>query len=120
MKFLGHIISEGRAAPLPDKIRAVEQFPTPKTKKELQTFLGLAGYYRKFIPGFSSIAVPLYDLLAARTLWRWENDQELAFKHLKMSLCKEPVVLALPRSEGEFELCTDASDVGLGAGLSQN
>ena len=120
VKFLGHVISEGQAAPMPDKVGSIEEFPTPKTKKQLQTFLGLAGYYRRFMPSFSSVAVPLYDLLRTKAQWAWNNLHESAFKKLKSLLTKEPVVLALPRTDQEFELFTDASDVGLGAVLSQN
>ena len=120
VKFLGHMISEGRAAPLPDKVAAIKDFPTPNTKKQLQTFLGLAGYYRRYIPGFSSIAVPLYDLLRTGAEWQWGALQESAFSQLRVFLTEEPVVLALPKSDQEFELFTDASDVGLGAVLSQN
>ena len=120
VKFLGHLISSGRASPLPDKVKSIEEFPPPKTKKQLQTFLGLAGYYRRFIPAFSTIAVPLYDLLQAKSRWKWEGQEEKAFNLLKSSLCQEPIVLALPNSDTEFEVHTDASDVGLGAVLSQD
>ena len=119
VKFLGHLISSGCTAPLPDKVKSIEEFPPPKTKKQLQTFLGLAGFYRRFIPEFSTVAAPLYDLLQAKAYWKWEDPEDKAFNLLKDSLRKEPIVLALPDSETEFELYTDASDVGLGAVLSQ-
>ena len=119
VRFLGHLISAGSASPLPDKVKSIEDFPIPQTRKQLQTFLGLAGFYRRFISSFSSIAVPLYDLLKTKARWKWEGPEDRAFKLLKESLCKEPVVLALPNSNDEFELETDASDVGIGAVLSQ-
>ena len=119
VKFLGRLNSAGSPSPLPYKVKSIQDFPPPQTRKHLQTFLGLAGFYRRFIPSFSSIAVPLYDLLITKARWRWGESEERAFNLLKESLCKEPVVLALPNSDDEFELQTDASDVGIGAVLSQ-
>ena len=75
--------------------------------------------YRRFIPGFSSIASPLYDLLRGGASWRWEGPQHAAFDRMKELLCSEPIVLALPNDEDEFEVATDASNVGIGAVLSQ-
>ena len=100
-------------------MKSIEEFPAPKTRKQLHTFLGMAGFYRRFIPEFSSIATPLYDLLRTGALWLWEGPQDTAFRQLKRLLCEEPVVLALPNTGDEFEVSTDASDVGIGAVLSQ-
>ena len=61
--YLGHVVGQGNVKPIKAKVEAIEKFPTPKTKKELQRFLGMAGYYRKFCPNFSEIASPLTNLL---------------------------------------------------------
>ena len=119
VKFLGHIVSEEGVACDPDKIAAVQSCPTPKDRTEMRHFLGLASYYRRFIPNFSTIAAPLNALTCTNVTFSWSQDCEVAFNQLKTLLTSAPV-LSFPRADGgEFVLDTDASNVGIGAVLSQ-
>lgn len=81
--YLGHIISQDGVKPDPTKIEAVHNFPIPRNQKNIKQFLGLAGYYHKFIPNFSKIAKPLTDLLKKNKSFDWTNLQTKAFDHLK-------------------------------------
>ena len=80
---LGHIVSEDGIATDPSKVGKVAQWPTPSTAKEVQQFLGLAGYYRRFIQNFSAIAKPLHKLTERTSNFNWTNDCETSFKQLK-------------------------------------
>lgn len=106
----------------PEKVKAVETWPVPQNVKELQSFLGLASYYRKFILGFSFIAEPLYQLCRKTASFSWQQEQQSAFEELKGRLVSAPV-LAYPNfsaEAGSFILDTDASQYqGIGAVLSQ-
>lgn len=117
---LGHMISEDGVSPLPSKTEAVKQIPVPKTVTEVRSFLGLSGYYRRFIKNYATISAPLTKLTTKTSTkqFNWTTDCENAFTHLKTSLCKSPV-LVHPKFDREFLLQTDASDIGLGAVLSQ-
>lgn len=117
--YLGHIITEQGVKPCPEKIAAVLNFSTPKSPKEIKSFLGLAGYYRKFIPNFSKITLPLVKLLRKNVNYEWTSLQQSAFENLKLLLCSEPV-LQYPDFTKEFYLTTDASNYAIGAVLSQN
>ena len=86
--------------------------------EELRSFLGLAGYYRRFIPRFATIASPLTELTKKGVKFVWTENTESAFQHLKTCLCSAPI-LAYPNFDKPFILQTDASDVGLGAVLTQ-
>ena len=105
----------------PEKVKTVKTWPVPVNVKELQSFLGLAGYYRKFI-GFSSIAEPLYTLCRKNIPFSWQQEQQAAFEELKDRLVSAPV-LAYPDfspAAGSFILDTDPSQyLGIGAVLSQ-
>ena len=118
--YLGHMISEDGVSPLPSKIEAIKQIPVPKTVKEVRSFLGLSGYYRRFIKNYATISAPLTKLTTktCTTQFNWTADCENAFTLLKTCLCKSPV-LVHPKFDREFLLQTDASDIGLGAILSQ-
>ena len=119
--YLGHVVGEGRVEPATCKVQAILDFPGPlQTKKSVRAFLGLAGYYRRFIPNFATIAVPLSDLTKASlpNKVKWTPDCEKAFIMLKKALMDKPV-LRNPDFQRPFTLQTDASDVGLGAVLSQ-
>jgi len=96
----------------------VKDFPRPKTVKQLKSFLGLIGYYRKFIPQFSKIANPLHKLLKKDVKYVWEENQEITFHILKQKLVSQPI-LQYPDYSREFILTTDASNDGAGAVLSQ-
>jgi len=118
VKYLGHIVSSEGVTTDPEKIAAVREWPIPHTKKQLRSFLGFSSYYRKFIKGFSSLAKPLYTLTENKNKFIWEDKCQDAFDELKRVLSSSPV-LSFPREEGEFILDTDASNIGIGAVLSQ-
>lgn len=98
---------------------AVRDWPTPCSLSELRSFLGLCSYYRRFIPGFADVAAPLHALQRKHVVFRWTSEQEDAFNQLKERLVSAPV-LGMPNNTGTFYLDTDASDVGVGAVLSQD
>lgn len=102
----------------PSKIDAVHQWPQPQNIKDLRRFLGLAGYYRKFVGNFAVLARPLTNLLKKGTLFVWTPDHQAAFEALKSSLVSAPV-LALPNFSKPFHIQTDAYDSGVGAVLLQ-
>lgn len=118
--YLGHIIGEGKIRPDPEKVKAVMEYPEPKTKKDLRAFLGLVGYYRRFIPNFATITVPLTNLTRKShpNQVTWTSDCEKAFQELKTAMVQATVLKVADPSK-PFMLQTDASEVGLGAVLSQ-
>jgi len=116
--FFGHKISERGVEPDARKIESVKNFPTPKTVKQLKTFVGLVGYYRKFIPQFSKIAAPLHKLIKKDAKYVWEESHDVAFHTLKQKLTSPPI-LQYPDFSREFIVTTDASNDGAGAVLSQ-
>ncbi|XP_078240057.1 uncharacterized protein LOC144586137 [Pogona vitticeps] len=120
IKYLGHMVGGGVIKPLEAKIEAVRDWPRPNTKKKVKSFLGLVGYYRKFIPRFSEIAAPLTDLTrkTAEDRIPWTSDCEAAFQRLKEALINYPVLRA-PDFDREFIIYTDASNSGVGAVLCQ-
>ncbi len=85
----------------PIKVAGVTEWPTPKTKKELQSFLGFANYYRRFIKDFSHIAHPLHRL-TGNDEWEWKEEQQAAFEALKRAITEAPV-LRMPRDEGQYK-----------------
>ena len=119
MEYLGHVITKDGVKPNPEKLSAVQNFKQFKTVKDVQSFLGLAGYYRKFIKNFSSISRPLTKLTQKETIFDWTLNCEKAFYDLKNALISAPV-LRFPNFKEQFTLITDASNQGLGAVLSQN
>ncbi|XP_071491788.1 uncharacterized protein [Diadema antillarum] len=120
LDFLGHHVGRGTAQPNQDKIAQIQQATRPETKKQLRSFLGLAGYYRRFVPNYAAIAVPLTDLTkkGEPNLIRWGEPQDKAFNTLKLKLSSQPI-LHLPDVNRTFTLRTDASDTGIGAMLLQ-
>ncbi|XP_078240664.1 uncharacterized protein LOC144586383 [Pogona vitticeps] len=120
IKDLGHIVGGGVIKPLEAKIEAVRDWPRPNTKRKVKSFLGLVGYYRKFIPRFSELAAPLTDLTRKKADDRipWTSDCEEAFQRLKQALINYPVLRA-PDFDREFIIYTDASNSGVGAVLCQ-
>lgn len=116
--YLGHIVTSEGVKPDPSKLKAVKDFPRPRNAKEVRGFLGLAGYYRRYIPYFADIAKPLTQLVGKSATFNWGKEQEDAFSILKTALCSESV-LVYPDFRDPFILATDASNVALGAVLSQ-
>ena len=118
--YLGHIVGNGQVRPEKGKFAAVEAFPVPKTKKDVRAFLGLTGYYRKFIPKYATLAAPLTELTKKQqpNCLVWNAECAEAFEALKRHLCTSPV-LKCPDFECPFVLLTDASNWGVGAVLSQ-
>lgn len=128
VNYLGHVITEGGVSPDPEKLRAVEAWSAPQNSTQLRAFLGLAGYYRRFIKNFASLAAPLNSLLwgtskrrpraESGNKWKWGETQQVAFQTLKDVLMQAPV-LAYADFRLPFLLYTDASHAGLGAVLAQ-
>lgn len=117
--YLGHIISEEGIQPNPEKIKAVKDFPIPKTTKQIKGFLGLTGYYRKFIKDYAKVAKPLTECLKKDAVINNKDIRFIeAFELLKTQLVNEPI-LSYPNFTKEFILTTDASDFAIGSVLSQ-
>lgn len=114
--FLGHIISGGGVNPNLEKLRAMEEWPIPKTIKQLRGFLGLTGYYRRFIEGYAKIAAPMTELLK-KNAFCWCEAEQISFETLKASMLVAPV-LAFPDFDKQFVVETDACSIGIGAVLS--
>ncbi|XP_036140388.1 uncharacterized protein LOC118644842 [Monomorium pharaonis] len=116
--YLGHIIGSNGVRPDPGKINSIMNFPTPKTPKNIKQFLGLAGYYRRFIPNFSKTAKPLTNLLKKNSTFSWQVKQIDSFNTLKLALCSNPI-LQYPDFTKPFILTTDASGYAIRGVLSQ-
>ena len=116
--YLGHVISREGVKPDPKKVEAVRKFPRPRNPKNVKQFLGLAGYYRRFIPKFSIIAKPLSHLLKKGVRFAWTSGQQEAFDKLKNIMCSFPL-LQYPDFKKPFTVSTDASNYGIGGVLSQ-
>ncbi|GJX89714.1 putative reverse transcriptase domain-containing protein [Tanacetum coccineum] len=118
VQFLGHVIDSQGIHVDPAKIESIKDWASPKTPTEIRQFLGLAGYYRRFIEGFSKIAKPMTKLTQKKVMFVWGDKQEAAFQLLKQKLCSAPI-LALPEGSEDFIAYCDASIKGLGAVLMQ-
>lgn len=116
--FLGHIVDGHGVSPNPELLKAVHDFPEPKTVKQVQAFLGLTGYYRRFIENYSNIAKPLSQLTKADVKFEFAEEERKSFETLKSKLLSFPI-LAHPRFHLPFEVHTDASAYGIGAILKQ-
>ena len=118
IEFLGHIVSADGLQMDPRKLDAINQWPPPTNAKDVQRFLGLTGYYRKFIKNYATLLRPISDLVKKNNTWKWDNEQQLCFDHIKQILTSSPI-LQLPDYSREFHVTTDASDSCIGGVLSQ-
>nr|GFC07212.1 putative reverse transcriptase domain, ribonuclease H-like domain, retroviral aspartyl protease [Tanacetum cinerariifolium] len=116
VQFLGHVINSEGIHVDPAKIESIKDWVSPKSPTEIRQFLGLAGYYRRFIEGFSKIAKPMTKLTQKKIKFEWGDKQEAAFQLLKQKLCSAPI-LSLPEGSEDFVTYCDASIKGLGAVL---
>nr|GEY71199.1 putative reverse transcriptase domain-containing protein [Tanacetum cinerariifolium] len=116
VQFLGHVIDSEGIHVDPAKIESIKDWASPKTPTEIHQFLGLAGYYRQFIKGFSKIARPMTKLTQKSVKFKWGEKTEAAFQLLKQKLCSA-LILALPEGSANFVVYCDASHKGLGAVL---
>ncbi|XP_074383423.1 putative mitochondrial protein AtMg00860 [Apium graveolens] len=117
ISYLGHIISAEGVMADAEKIEAMTQWPKPTTIRALRGFLGLTGYYRKFVHNYGLIATPLTNMLRKNS-FTWTRESMAAFEHLKRAMTTTPV-LALPNFENDFSVECDASDYGMGVVLQQ-
>ncbi len=118
--YLAYVVGGGTIEPMECKVLAVQKFAQPRSKKQVRSFLGLSGHYRKFIPEFSMVTSPLSDLTKknmSKSI-KWTSQCEKAFGQLKQALTKAPVLIR-PDWDKPFILQTDASTTGLGYVLSQ-
>ena len=118
IQFLGHLVSEEGVEPLPDTCKAVQNFPRPTNVKQVRSFLGLSGFYRKYIEHYSKIATPLTNLTKKNVPFQWDELCQTVFELLKSALSSPPI-LAYPRYQEPFILTTDASSDSAGMVLSQ-
>ena len=118
VEYLGFVLSEKGVRPQSRLTEAIQNFATPKNKKEVKRFLGLSGFYREFIRGFAEIAAPLNRLTRDQVTFDWNTDCDTSFKALKAGLLCSPV-LAFPQTNREFIVEVDASKHAVGGVLSQ-
>jgi hypothetical protein len=118
IKFLGHSLSGGGIRILPERVEAIEQFPSPRNLKAVRRFLGMVGFYASFVKDFSQIAEPLHALKRKKAKFVWGESQREAFEELKRRISTPPV-LQIPDFGKEFVLVTDSSDVAISAVLNQ-
>ena len=116
--YLGHVVGRGKISPKECNVEAISKFERPTTRKEIKRFLGMAGFYRKFVENFSTIAEPITRLLKKDTRFNWTSQCQDSFEKIKLVLKNHPVLKA-PEFDKPFSICTDASDVGAGAVLMQ-
>ena len=118
IQYLGHLISSNGIQPLPEKLRSIKNMPAPSSPKEVKQFLGLAGYYCKFIPRFSDLSRPLTRLTRKDVLFEWTKECQACFKLLQEKLCTYPI-LQYPDPNKSYVLFTDASKYGWAGVLTQ-
>jgi hypothetical protein len=116
---LGRIISEEEIVVEPEKIEVIKGWTAPKNVTEVRSFMGLAGYYKRFIAGFSRISHPITSLQRKGVKFQWTEECEKSFQQLKQ-LLTNVAILKIANPNEEFVVCTDACKEGLGGVLSQN
>ena len=118
IQYLGHLVSEQGFEPLPEKLEAIRTMPHPKSPKEVKQFLGLIGYYRKFIPRFSDLSRPLTRLTRHDAKFEWDQQCQKSFDHLRELLMQYPI-LRYPDPKKGYTVFTDASGIGWSGVLTQ-
>ncbi|CAR64332.1 YALI0E14388p2 [Yarrowia lipolytica CLIB122] len=119
MGFLGHVVSAAGVEPDPEKVKVVEEWVPPNTPKGLLSFLGLTGYYRRFIEDYAKIAAPLTDAATlSPTDFKWTEACQVAFEQMKAKLVSNEVMI-IPTMEDTFKVSTDACDIAMGGVLQQ-
>ena len=119
ISFLGHVVGQHGISMEKDKVKAVIEWPIPTTVPAIRSFLGLAGYYRRFVKDFSRIASPLTDLLQTDVKFHWGSAQQTSFQQLKQSISTAPVLI-IANDSLPYTVTTDASGFAIGATLSQD
>lgn len=119
LKYLGHVVNQQGIHTDPDKVRAIQEFPVPTNLRAVRRFIGVASWYRRFVPDFARIIAPLTRLTRKDVKWTWEQPQQETFQVMKKRLTEAPI-LCCPDFSVKFVLQTDASDEGLGAVLYQH
>ena len=118
IQYLGHLISSKGIHPLPEKLESIKNMPTPNSPKQVKQFLGLVGYYRKFVPRFADISRPLTKLTKKNEVFTWTPECDKCFKMLKDSLQEAPILM-YPDPNAEYTLYTDASNYAYAGVLTQ-
>lgn len=118
IRYLGYIVGNGCLKTDPDKVRAIKEFPVPATVRQVRRFLGITGWYRRFIANYSGLAAPLTNLTAGQGKFNWSNEANVAFEKLKRCITTAPV-LANPDFSRQFIIQCDASGTGVGSVLYQ-
>ena len=119
VRYLRHVLSADGIKPDPDKASVIKQLRVPNTVREIRSVVGMASYYRKFIPNFSDVVKPLTELTKKNAKFMWNEKRQTAFDRIKQALASAPV-LAHPDFSRPFRLYTDASLYAVGAVLTQN
>ena len=114
IRYLGHLLSARGVKILPERVTALRQYPRPKNLRALRRFIGMVGFYARFIPGYANIATVLYKLKKKGGLFDWQERHQTAFESLKSALCEAPVLQILDFDQ-QFVLVTDASDLAVSA-----
>eukprot|EP00253_Pinus_taeda_P013560 PITA_13560 len=118
IQYLGHVITKDGIAVDPEKIKAIMEWPVPKDVADVRFFMGLAGYYRRFVEGFSKVAFPITSLQKKGKLFHWTPNCQKSFEQLKHLLTTAPI-LSIADPNKDYVVCTDASKEGLGGVLMQ-
>lgn len=119
IKYLGHVVGNGKIKPDPGRVKSIVEFPRPTTVRQVRRFMGMAGWYRKYINNFSDVAAPMTDLLKTTDRFTWTPEATVSFDELKKCLTTAPVLTHADFSLPFFIQC-DASMLGVGGVLFQN